>query len=193
MSTYIEIDGLQVDTKILTAKFCCDYEKCKGACCNQPLPGLDLNGGALSDYDAAEILYHRKSLSLLCDEDDRQLALEHPVSKGQYNFFTTLKEDKCVFCSMKKGTCVLKIAKEQNIADIDIPLSCQLYPILWEEFTTYERLRVENIFDQDYCVHGYEKGDRENVFLLDFLKVPLVRGFGQEFFSKLKEAQKELL
>ena len=56
--TYVEIDGIQVDSKIFTVKFCCDYEKCKGACCNQPLPGVELNGGALSDYDAAEILYY---------------------------------------------------------------------------------------------------------------------------------------
>lgn len=64
--TYVEIDGIQVDSKIFRVKFCCDYEKCKGACCNQPLPGVELNGGALSDYDAAEILYHRRALSLYC-------------------------------------------------------------------------------------------------------------------------------
>lgn len=156
--TYVEIDGIQVDSKIFTVKFCCDYEKCKGACCNQPLPGVELNGGALSDYDAAEILYHRRALSFLCDENDRQVAVEQPVYKDEGTFYTTLKKDKCVFCSMQKGTCALKIAKDKKIADVDIPLSCQLYPILWEVYPTYERLRVGDIFDEKYCVHGYEKG-----------------------------------
>lgn len=193
MRCYTEIDGIQVDSKILTAKFCCDYEKCKGACCNQPLPGVELNGGALSDYDAAEILYHRKALSFLCDEEDRQVAMEQPVSKDDEAFYTTLKKDKCVFCSMQKGICVLKIAKDKKIADVDIPLSCQLYPILWEVYPTYERLRIGDIFDEKYCIHGYEKGKRENIYLLDFLKVPLIRGLGEEFYSKLKDLQKDFL
>ena len=192
MRCYTEIDGIQVDSKILTEKFCCDYEKCKGACCYQHIPGVELNGGALSDYDAAEILLHRKELSLLCDKDDQQIAREQPVSKDGDNFYTTLKKEKCVFSSMCRGTCVLKIAKGKKIGDIDIPLSCQLYPIVWEVYPTYERLRVENIYDE-ICVCGYEKGKRENVFLLDFMKVPLIRGLGEEFFSKMKEVQKDFI
>lgn len=188
---FIEIEGIQVDSRILTAKFCCDYEKCKGACCNQPLQGVELNGGALSDYDAAEILLHRKALSFLCDEDDQQVAREYPVSKDRGEFYTTLHKSKCVFCSMQKGTCVLKTAKEKKIADIDIPLSCQLYPILWEVYPDYERLVVGDVFDE-YCILGYDKGKRENVFLIDFLRVPLIRGFGEKFYSMLKEVQKKL-
>lgn len=192
MKCYIEVDGIQVDFRIFTAKFCCDYEKCKGACCNQPIPGIGLIGAAITDYYAAEILYHRGVLSLLCDEDDMQVALEQPVSKEGNAFYTTLKKDKCVFCSMKKETCVLKIAKDKKIANVDIPLSCQLYPILWEELPNYERLRIGDTFDE-YCVHGYEKGKRENVYLLDFLKAPLVRGLGEEFYSKLKDLQKDFI
>ena len=129
----------------------------------------------------------------MCDENDRQVAVEQPVYKDDGTFYTTLKKDKCVFCSMQKGTCALKIAKDKKIADVDIPLSCQLYPILWEVYPTYERLRVGDIFDEKYCVHGYEKGKRENIYLLDFLKIPLIRGLGEEFFSKLKEVQKDFL
>lgn len=192
MKCYIEIDGIQVESKIFTAKFSCDYEKCKGACCNYELSDTELNGGALSDYEAAEILFHRKELSLLCDKGDQQLAEEHPISKDGGNFYTTLKKEKCVFCSMCKGTCVLKTAKDKKIGDVDIPLSCQLYPIVWEVYPTYERLRIENIYDE-ICVCGYEKGKRENTYLLDFMKDPLIRGFGEEFYSKLKDLQKEYL
>lgn len=38
-----------------------------------------------------------------------------------------------------------------------------------------------------------QKGKRENIYLLDFLKIPLIRGLGEEFFSKLKEVQKDFL
>lgn len=193
MSGYIEVDGIQVDGRILTAKFCCDYEKCKGACCNQPLPGVELNGGALSAYDAAEILYHRRALSTLCEDADRHVVLEQPVSKDAGVFFTTLREDKCVFCNMQTGTCVLKTAKERHIADIDIPLSCQLYPILWVEYPTYEALKLGDLYDENYCEHAYIKGEREGVFLIDFLKGAIIRAFGKAFFNKLKDTQKTLL
>lgn len=182
-----------VDTRILTAKFCCDYDKCKGACCNQPLLGVELNGGALSDYDAAEILYHRRALSTLCEDADRPTVNEQPVTKDGDTFYTTLRKDKCVFCNMHEGTCVLKSAKEKHIADIDIPLSCQLYPILWVVYPTYEALKLGDLYDAEYCVYAYEKGKREGVFLIDFLRSALVRAFGEAFFSKLKEAQKSFL
>lgn len=193
MSGNIKIDGIYVDERILTAKFCCDYEKCKGACCSQPLPGVELNGGALSAYDAAEILYHRRALSTLCEDADKQVAIEHPVSKDGGVFYTTLRNDKCVFCNTQKGTCVLKIAKEKHIADIDIPLSCQLYPILWVEYPTYEALKLGDLYDAEYCIYAYEKGKREGIFLIDFLKDAIIRAFGKSFFYKLKEKQKTLL
>ena len=193
MSGSVKVDGIYVDEKILTAKFCCDYEKCKGACCNQPLPGVELNGGALSDYDTAEILYHRRALSTLCDAEDRETAIEQPVSKDGGTFYTTLHNEKCVFCSLKQGTCVLKIAKEKHIADIDIPLSCQLYPILWVEYPTYEALKLGDLYDAEYCIYAYEKGKREGIFLIDFLKDAIIRAFGKSFFYKLKERQKTLL
>lgn len=192
MTNYKEIDGVQVDTKIFTVKFCCDYEKCRGACCYQDIPDVDLNGGALSDYEAANILLYRKKLSTLCDKADQQISEEQPVSKECDSFYTTLRGGKCIFCSMKNGTCVLKIAKDKNIGGIDIPLSCQLYPIVWEVCPPYERLRVENIYDE-ICTCGYEKGKRENIFLLDFMKIPIIRGWGWEFFSKLKSLQKDFL
>lgn len=188
---YVKVDGIQVDPRIFLAKFCCDYEKCKGACCNQPLPGVELMGGGLTNYEAAELLYHRRALSLLCDEDARQVALEQPVSKDNGLFYTTLKKSKCVFCSMQQGTCVLKIAKAKGITPIGIPLSCQLYPIVLDACS--KRLLIGDIFDKDYCIHGYIKGEREGIYLLDFLKDPIVGKFGEAFFLKLKEMQKKYL
>lgn len=192
MKCYTEIDRVRVDHKIFTKRFCCDYEKCKGACCYRHIPGVELNGGELSDYEAAEILLHRKEICGLCDKDVQQIAEDFPVTKYEEIFYTTLRKEKCVFSSMCRGTCILKTAKDKKIGDIDIPLSCQLYPIVWEVYPTYECLRVENIY-AEICACGYEKGKRENVFLLDFMKVPLIRGLGEEFYSKLKELQKEFL
>lgn len=188
---YTTVNKLNVDNRLFTAKFCCDYEKCKGACCYQPLSDTELNGGQLSDYEAADILFYRKQLSSLCEEECQQMTLEQPVSKDGDTFYTTLQKERCVFCDLKKGICVLKIAKK-SIPSIDIPLSCQLYPLIWSAFPSYEQLQIGDIYDE-YCVHGYEKGEIENIFMLDFLRPPLVRAFGEDFFLKLKRLQKKFL
>lgn len=182
-----KIDNILVEDTVFTAKFSCDYGKCKGACCNKPVPGVELFGGALSDYDAAEILYHRRAISLLCDKSNQVIAGERPVSKYEGGFYTTLHDSKCVLCSMDKGTCVLKLAKTSGVSDIGIPLSCQLYPLLWEIDGDVETLNVGDIFDD--CKYGYEKGEREGTYLIDFLKEPIIRGLGEDFYRKLKEEQ----
>ena len=190
---YIQVGNVKVDPKIFGAKFCCDYDKCKGACCSQPIQDVELNGGVLTDREAAEILYQRTSLSFLCDERDRGVAYQRPVNKDGGYFYTTLREEKCVFCSLEKGTCVLKLAHEKEVADIDIPLSCSLYPLVWEQHSGYSTLEIGDLFDKDYCMHGYIKGKREGVFLLDFLRKPLIRAFGLPFYDLLKREQDNFL
>ena len=190
MRSYVVVHGVRVDHKIFSTKFCCDYEKCKGACCHQPLLGVSLLGGKLLDNEAAEILYHRKLLAPLCQEEDRKIVTEHPVDKEDSLFFTPLNAGRCVFCNLQKGTCVLKGVKADN-TDIDIPIHCSLYPIVWET-SPVESLEIGNIYDE-YCIYGYEKGARENVYLLDFAKIPLVKNFGTKFYAELKRLQKNYI
>lgn len=189
---FIEINGVKVESRILTTKFACDYEVCRGCCCHKPLPGVALNGGALSDYDAAEILLKRKELSELCDDEDKDIVADRPVSKYDGDFYTTICKDKCVLSSMKLGGCVLKLSEQRKVTDIGIPLSCQLYPLLWEVRGSDDYLVLGNVFG-DWCDCGYKRGEREETYIIDFLKDAIVRGFGEEFYSKLKEAQKDIL
>lgn len=192
MTSFTEIDGIKVQNKIFTAKFACDYGVCKGSCCYASVPDMELNGGALSDYDAAEILYRRKEISELCDDEDKEIIVNEPVQKLQDEFFTTMNKDKCVFSCMKLGGCALKVAKQKGIIDTGIPLSCQLYPLLWEVRKSDERLVIGDIFG-DFCKCGYEKGEREGIYMIDFLKNAIVRGFGEAFYDKLKEVQQDFL
>ena len=191
MKTTIEIDGVHVDARILITKFSCDYERCKGACCNKPIEGEELLGGYLSPDEAAEILFSRNRLSVLVEDTDEALAKSKPVQKFEGNFYTSCQNEKCIFCHMGFGTCVLKEAKKLKAADVDIPYSCQLYPILHEDNDGVQRLELGHIFDKDYCRFAYEKGKCEGVYLIDFLKDAIIRGFGEEFWSHLKEVQQD--
>lgn len=87
MNCYTEIEGVKVENKIFTTKFICDYGICKGSCCYAPVSGEELHGGALSDYDAAEILLKRKDILPFCDKSDRGIVEDSPVEKYEGNFF----------------------------------------------------------------------------------------------------------
>lgn len=188
-----EINGVLVENKIFTTKFCCDYESCKGACCNKPVEGVELLGGYLSPDEAAEILYSRNRLSVLVEDADEQLVKDYPVQKVDGEFYTSCRGDKCLFCHMGFGTCVLKEARKLKAADIDIPYSCNLYPLIHEESNGKQLLKLGHTFDKDYCKSAYEKGKRENVYLIDFLKDAIIRGFGEAFWNSLKEVQQDYL
>lgn len=190
--SFIEINNVKVESRILTTKFACDYGVCRGCCCHKPMPGVTLNGGALSDYDAAEILLKRKELSELCDDEDKDIVADSPVVKYDGYFYTAIRRDKCVLSSMNLGGCVLKLSEQRKVTDIGIPLSCQLYPLLWEVRDSKDYLVLGDIFG-DWCDCGYKKGEREGIFIIDFFKDAIVRGFGEEFYSRLKEAQKNAL
>lgn len=191
MRSYIEIDNIKVSQRIFTAKFCCDYGKCGGACCNKPAD-FEVVGCYLSDYEAADILHNRKKLMELCDEEDRKIVSENPVEKIGKHFYTALNNKKCVFSCMGAKTCALKTAKEKGLADTGVPASCSLYPIVYEDHGDYEQLTIGDWFD-DYCRFGYEKGERENTYMLDFLKSPIIDTLGEDFYDKLKNEQTEYI
>lgn len=190
--SFIEINGIEVESRILTTKFACDYGVCRGGCCYASVPGESLNGGALSAYDAAEILLRRRELAPMCDPDVTDIVKETPVTKDMDCFYTTLCGDKCVLVSMTRGECALKTSQREGVTDIGIPLSCQLYPLLWEVGEQCDRLVIGDVFG-DLCNCGYERGEREGIYIIDFLKDAIIRGFGEEFYSELKKAQKNVL
>lgn len=191
MICYTDIDGVLVENKIFTTKFACDYETCKGACCNKSTED-EMLGGYLSPDEAAEILYSRNKLAALVEDSDEELVKNTPVQKFDGEFYTTLKEQKCVFCHMGFGLCVLKEAKKLKAADVTIPYSCELYPLIHTEKDGVQQLTLGKTFDKDgFCKSSYEKGKREGIYIIDFLKVPIIRGFGENFWSMLKDAQKD--
>lgn len=191
MKEYIYIDDIKVDTDILVVKFACDYTECKGACCHVPIVHESLVGGNLLSDEATAILFNRKELSKFCSKESKKYVKETPVEKHYETYHTAMLNGRCALCNLEKNTCALKLANKSGIDDLDIPLSCQLYPICYEysgEGEIILTLDTDSVF-KNYCKHGYIKGHKEGIYLIDFLKDALIRGYGEEFFNKLKEAQ----
>ena len=108
----------------------------------------------------------------------------------------TLESDNeiCVYAIReKKG--MIKCAFEQAYYDGVIPwkkpISCHLYPITVKKgkYGNYERVNYEP--REKLCSPGCALGKKLKVPTYEFLKEPLIRKYGQEFYDALEKAARE--
>ena len=188
MKGYRKVLGVWVNPKVFTTKFCCDYSNCKGACCWKPVEGVSLEGGELTKEEYDEINEKTDELKSYCDKASTQVL----TYEKEGLFYSSLEGGKCLMCDMEGKTCALKTAFSEGKVSFPIPKSCQLYPLSVIERKNGKHLIVENLFD-DFCKSSYEKGEKENIYLIDFCKDAIIRTFGEIFFQLLKNQQKLLL
>ena len=190
--TIIEIDDCLVSEEILTVYFACDYEKCKGCCCVIGDSGAPME---VSEAGAIEKNYH--IFSPIMSEEGRKVVAE----KGFYEIdmdgdmvtplvpgteecaYTLFDEEGNCFCSMER--CWF-----QGKGDFRKPISCWLYPIRITRLRN--GMRALNLHRWHICQDAFAKGKKEKVRVYQFLREPIERYFGEDFYTALDEAAKML-
>jgi hypothetical protein len=84
-------------------------------------------------------------------------------------------ENEIAFCAIEKAFLEGKIKFRK-------PLSCHLYPIRIKKHDTFDAI---NYHRWEICSHAREKGDAENIPLYKYLKEPLVRCYGEDWYNTL--------
>lgn len=97
--------------------------------------------------------------------------------------YTMFDEEGNCFCTMER--CWF-----QGKGDFRKPISCWLYPIRITNLSN--GTRALNLHRWDICKDAFEKGKKEKVRVYEFLREPIERFFGEEFYSALCEAAKRL-
>jgi hypothetical protein len=98
----------------------------------------------------------------------------------------------CVFtCYDEKGYCYCAIEKAFRAGKTDFykPISCHLYPIRIGDYGPYKAV---NYHRWNVCKAAVLLGQKENLPVYKFLKEPLVRKFGEEWYKELEIAAEEL-
>ena len=94
----------------------------------------------------------------------------------------------CAFCHFgTAGECLCAIEK----AGLSKPISCALYPIRIKKFRGGGM--ALNLHRWDICRCAFERGKREGIRVYQFLRGPLIRRFGPEFYEALDAAAQHLL
>ena len=186
----IEIDDILVSSDIFTEEFCCDLDACKGICCVEGDAGapvtLDEIGGI---EDALDTVWDDMSASAQAVVDkqgvaytDRDGDLVTSIVGGKDCVFTYYEGDCCL--------CALERAYRSGKTGFCKPISCALYPI--REKRLGNGMIALNYNRWDVCRDAVKKGRELHLPVYKFLKEPLIRRFGAEFYEKLCEAGKQI-
>jgi hypothetical protein len=180
----IIIDDCLISEELLEKHFVCDLNACKGACCEEGDLGAPLE---IEEIDAIEanlkaIKKHMapEGLSLLESEGFYEAA------PGEELVTTTISGRACVFAVKDEAQtwkCAIELAHKAGESDFLKPISCHLYPIRIEKLKHYEGLNYDR---WDICSPACACGDRLKVPVYKFLKGPLVRKYGNDWFEALE-------
>lgn len=182
----IEIDDKIVSLDVFDVMFACDYKACKGICCVEGDSGAPLEAGEremlIKHLPAIEHMLSPQAISIIqeqgvsyLDEDGDEVT---SIVNGQDCVFTTYDNEGNCMCAYEK-------AYYEGAIDWIKPISCQLYPI---RLTRYTDFTAVNYHKWSVCKCALKKGRKEGTRVYQFLKAPLTRAFGEEWYHKLEIA-----
>jgi hypothetical protein len=185
----IEIDQTLISRDILEIKFACDLSKCKGICCV-----LGDSGAPLEEAEVAEI---EKSYPVF-QQFMKKEGIEAVEQQGKWvidsdgDIVTPLiNNEECAFVYFENeiAFCAIEKAWSQGLISFHKPISCHLYPVRLKNLKYYTGV---NYHFWDVCNSALKNGKESDIQLFKFLKEPLERRFGEEWYRQLLEASEWL-
>ena len=193
----LEIGDVLISTDILTERFCCDLDACGGACCIEGDAGAPVTLDEISEIEASlDEAWSQMSASAQSVVDHQGVA----YTDVEGDLVTSIVGGKdCVFTYYHHGggelpegccLCALEKAYRDGRSRFIKPISCALYPIREKRFAgglvglNYHRWAI--------CEGARKKGQELNLPLYRFLREPLIRRFGEEWYQELETVAEEL-
>jgi len=185
----LRIDDTIFSFDVLEKKFRCNLPKCHGNCCRYGDSGAPLNADEaqilkdiwviVKPYLRAEGIaaIEEKGTSMVDFENDNVT----PLIGNEECAYTVLK-DNILFCGIEQAWTDGKISFRK-------PLSCHLFPV---RIKNYSDFRAVNYEELAICSPARVTGEREGLYVYEFLKEPLIRALGTDLYKDLCIAAREL-
>lgn len=189
----IAIENVLLSDKIISEQFVCDLNKCKGACCVDGDAGAPLDKSELKEIDQVfdSVFPYLNELSKKELEKqgkyvyDREFGWVTPTINNQICVYGITDHQGIVKCGIEQAYLDGKISWKK-------PISCHLFPIITKksknsntEYANYEPR-------EDNCKAACALGEKLKVPVYEFLKEPLIRKFGTEFYEALDATAKHV-
>jgi hypothetical protein len=187
----IAVDNVLISDEIAEARFVCDLLKCKGGCCEEGDAGAPLEK---EELDLIVELYEKVKPYLT------EASIKEIERKGKYVYHRefgwvtpTLGDDReiCVY-GVRDEKGIIKCAWEQAYNDGMIPwkkpLSCHFFPIIQKNGKKGDFDRMNYEPRERLCSPACSLGKKLQVPVYQFLKEPIIRKYGQDFYDALDKA-----
>ena len=196
-----------VSDDIADRHFCCDLRCCHGACCvegdsgaplrEEEVPVLEAIRSVVAPYMTPEGREAVAQQGVAVRDNDGDLGT--PLIEGGACAYITYADDGTALCAIEKAYREIPDSELRKL-NFPKPVSCHLYPIRVED---YGEFTAVNYHQWDVCRQGERlkmKGERcadavggNNLSPLSshlsplyvYLKEPLIRRFGQEWYDEL--------
>lgn len=181
----IEIEDTIVSSDILSEPFLCNLAACRGICCVEGDAGAPVEIDEVAELEQV-LPAVWSDLSPEAQEVIRRQGVVYTDPDG--DLVTSIVNNKnCVFtCYDAHGCCMCAIEKAYRAGKSHFykPVSCHLYPIRISRYGTFNAV---NYHRWDVCKAAEILGRKEHVPVYRFLKEPLIRKFGTEWYRMLEE------
>lgn len=188
----VEIQDTLVSLDLFKECFCCDLAKCHGICCVEGDAGAPVTIEEVGELeDVLDIVWNdlSKEARKMIDEEgvvypDRDGELVTSIINGKDCVFTcydNLKQEgdkgkgpRCCFCAIDR-------AFREGKTKFQKPISCALYPV---RLSKVGDMTAVNYHRWEVCKPAVELGRKLQLPVYKFLKEPLIRRFGQEWWDE---------
>lgn len=186
----IQIGDKIISRDLFENHFICHLEKCEGNCCifgDSGAPLEDDEADALSG-DLEKIIPYMRAEGKRAVKEQGAWVVDNDGDKVT----PLVGREECAFVVFedKIARCVIEQAFDEGTISFRKPVSCHLYPIRVGKLKQGHAL---NYHRWSICEPARILGKKEGVPVFRFLKDPIIRVYGEEFYKELELVYKELM
>jgi hypothetical protein len=184
----IEVKNTLVHEDIVRENFVCNLNKCKGICCIEGDSGAPLERSELAILDEIYPIIKpymtEKGIAVI-----EEFGTYVKDFEGDYTTPCVDTNKECAYVIMENGItkCSIEKAYEEGKVGWKKPISCHLYPI---RITNYPEFEVLHYDRWNICSPACSFGNELKVPVYAFLKEPLIRKYGAEWYQELVDKAK---
>lgn len=187
----IQIQNTLISLDVVEEFFYCDLDSCLGECC------IEGDAGApLLPKEAEQLQGQLTELIPMMTPAAAEIAREQGASyiDEDGDLVTSIVNGKdCIFTCYAPGSkclCLLEKLKREGREEFNKPISCSLYPIRLKD---YGGMTAVNYHRWKICRCAEVLGRKKGIRVFEFLKLPLIRRFGLQWYEELELTAREWL